>query len=129
VGIAVAIVVIAVAIMVIFGVVVAIVLAQGRGAKDDGMTPVMAMTHERSAPGDFNFTVVGITSNDVRWSDTQLEIFPLGEYALTLPSTAAYIKSGDVIGITNLTLGTTYVITLKYIPTGSAICQIAFLAD
>jgi hypothetical protein len=116
------IVIIVLAFLVIIVIVVAIILTQGHGV--DGMTPTMAMTHEGSAPGDYNFTVVGISENDVKWSDVQLVISPIGEYTTTLPSATAFISTGDMIGIANLTPNTTYTITVKYIPTGGAIYQI-----
>jgi len=77
-------------------------------------TPIIVIDIERSATGDYNLTVLAVTSNSVRWVEIRLEIDPTGGYTSTMPS-ANYVRANDTIGIANLTPGTMYTITLRYL--------------
>ncbi|MEM0449665.1 MAG: type IV pilin N-terminal domain-containing protein [Methanomassiliicoccales archaeon] len=102
------------------------VMVMGFGGGQSGQTPTITMTYQRSAPGDYNFTVAGVTKNDVRWSDIDVIISPLSG-TITKPS-ATFVGAGDILSIQNLQTGNTYVITLKYTPTGNACYQVSLTA-
>lgn len=86
----------------------------------NGYAPSISMTFQKNSVGDYTFTVASVTKNDVKWSDIMGMCNPSG--TVTLPSTT-YVGAGDTITISGLNSGTTYSITLKYTPSGSACYQ------
>jgi hypothetical protein len=81
-------------------------------------TPTITMTYQKIGAGAYTFTVVGVTSNDVLWSDITGVINPTSA-TITL-QTSGFVGAGDVMQLTGADSGVTYSITLKYEPTGSA---------
>jgi uncharacterized iron-regulated membrane protein len=92
-----------------------------------GPTPVITMTYWKSAPGDYNFTVVGVNWNDVKWSDITVYIDPFSGRTITFPGTMNVV-AGDTLSIWDLTPGSTYTITLLYTPTGGSCYQVTLTA-
>lgn len=104
------------------------VMVMGFGGGQSGQTPTITMTYQKSAPGDYNFTVAGVTKNDVKWSDISIVCVPAAPVTPTITSATTFVGAGDTVTFLNLVSGTTYAITLKYTPTGGACYQLSLTA-
>jgi flagellin-like protein len=98
------------------------VMVMGFGGQGGQETPTITMTYQKNAgapAGNYTFTVVGVTANDIKWTDiTPVISGPASTAALNIPN-AGNVGAGDPCWFTYVTPGT-YAITLKYSPTGSA---------
>jgi flagellin-like protein len=92
----------------------------GFSSGNRGYAPSITMTFQKDIEGDYSFTVAGVTKNDIKWSDILGVCDPSG--VVDLPGTT-YVGAGDIVTISGLHAGTTYSITLKYTPSGSACYQ------
>jgi hypothetical protein len=81
-------------------------------------TPTITMNYQKTADGQYTFTVADVTANDVLWSDIAGVINPTNA-TLVIPTTGT-VGAGDVMVFTTLAHATTYQITLMYEPTASA---------
>jgi flagellin-like protein len=105
------------------------VMVMGFGGQGGQETPTITMTYQKTGAGDYNFTVVGVTANDILWTDITGVLSPTTG-TLAIPTTAGmYVGAGDIVSLQNCVVGTTYSMTLKYEPTGSAAYSLSLTAS
>jgi FlaG/FlaF family flagellin (archaellin) len=103
------------------------VMVMGFGGQGGQETPTITMTYQKGTGNTYTFTVVGVTANDVQWSDlTAVVSTPPAGGAFTIPTTGL-VGAGDTATFTYTTAGT-YSITLKFEPTGSAAYSLSLTA-
>jgi flagellin-like protein len=98
------------------------VMVMGFGGQGGQETPTITMTYQKTASDTYTFTVVGVTANDILWTDITAVCSPalVAPDGLTIPTTAGmHVGAGDTATFVYSTPGT-YQITLKFEPTGSA---------
>jgi flagellin-like protein len=94
------------------------VMVMGFGGQGGQETPTITMNYQKTADGQYTFTVAAVTANDVLWSDIAGVINPTNA-TLVIPTTGT-VGAGDVMVFTTSAHATTYQITLMYEPTASA---------
>jgi archaeal type IV pilus assembly protein PilA len=95
------------------------VMVMGFGGQGGQETPTITMTYQKNTGSNYTFTVVGVTANDIKWTDiTPVISGPASGAALNIPN-SGNVGAGDASWFTYVTPGT-YSITLKFNPTGSA---------
>ncbi len=83
------------------------------------VTPTITMMYQKTASLKYTFTVVGMTANDILWTDIAAVVSPLTG-TLEIPTTAGmHVGAGDTCVFT-ASAADTYTITLIYTPTGGA---------
>ena len=99
------------------------VMVMGFGGGGGQETPTITMNYQKDSTGNYTFTVVGVTANDVAWDDITFVWSPEdGSANWDLQSSDTdYVGAGDTVLLADPVAGTTYTLTLKYAPTGGAV--------
>ena len=95
-------------------------------------TPTGAFASTRTGTGNYQVNLVSISANNVQNSSVTLVITPTkapqGLFVADA-STNHFLGAGDYLTLNGLTVGVTYTITLKYIPSGNAIASTTITAS
>ena len=98
------------------------VMVMGFGGGGGQETPTVTMNFQKDSTGNYTFTVVGVTANDVAWADITFVCSPDDTSTWGLGSSdTQFVGAGDTVVLADPVAGTTYTLTLKYEPTGGAV--------
>jgi len=94
-------------------------------------TPTASVSQLRNLSGNYTCTILSISKNTVKFADTLIVVTPGGTANVHVQPAlvgSTTVGAGDWFYVGGLTSGTTYTVTVKYIPTNNAMATFQIAA-
>ena len=93
-------------------------------------TPTASWSQTKTAAGNYSFSLLSISKNDVLYTDVNVVVTPVrsgGNTPAITPALigATHLGAGDSFYVNSMTNGVPYTITVRYTPSGRSISTIA----
>jgi len=96
------------------------------------VTPTGAMSYSMTSSGNYTFTLLSISSDEVNNSTVSIQVSPpegVVVRGMYIPGGGSILQAGNYFNLSGLTPSVQYTVSLKYLPTGGMISVITFTAS